>query len=174
MACDVGSVAVTWRAICSPSGMPVTKRAPGECRGGGCPALSGASPPKRVGAAPNTGESSAGDQTVARGVGGIVAIDFANVFDATIVAHELRQAIDELRAIFGDQPGIGFQQLIHQLPAADAIVVGGRGPRQAARGEHFAELLGDGCLRSAMRESVRREKHVADALASAAFGDALR
>jgi hypothetical protein len=36
---------------------------------------------------PNTGESSAGDQTVARGVGGIIAIHFADVFDAAIVAH---------------------------------------------------------------------------------------
>ncbi len=53
MARDVGSVALICRAICSPSGMPVMKRgAPGEYRGGGCPALSGVSPPKRESAAP--------------------------------------------------------------------------------------------------------------------------
>ncbi len=55
---------------------------------------------------PNTGEPSAGDQSVARGVGGIIALDLANIFAASFVAHELRNAIDQPLAIFGDDPGV--------------------------------------------------------------------
>ena len=36
---------------------------------------------------PNTGQACTGDQTVARGVGGIIAVGLANVFDARVVAH---------------------------------------------------------------------------------------
>ena len=99
--------------------------------------------PGRAEPSPNTGEPSAGDQSVARGVGGIVAFHFANIFDAMIVAHQQRQAFDQLRAILGDDPGIGLEHLIHQLPAADAVVIGRRRPRQAIRDQHVAELLGD-------------------------------
>jgi hypothetical protein len=70
---------------------------------------------------PNTGEASAGDQTITRGIRGIVAFHFADVFDAALIADELRQTLDELRAIFGDEPGIRLEQLIHVLPAANAI-----------------------------------------------------
>jgi len=69
---------------------------------------------------PNTGDSSTGDQTITRGVGGIVTVYLANIFHATFITHQLRQTVDELRAILGNQPGIGLQQLIHELPAADA------------------------------------------------------
>src|SRR6266478_8126928 len=55
--------------------------------------------PGRHESRPNTGEPSAGDQSVARGVGGIVAFHLANVLDAAVVAHQLRQTLDELRAI---------------------------------------------------------------------------
>lgn len=37
-----------------------------------------------------------------------------------------------------------------------------------------AKLLGDGCFRSAMRESIGRKEDFADALAAAPFGDGLR
>src|SRR6266699_3178076 len=43
---------------------------------------------------PNTGEPSAGDQSVTRGVGGIIAVHLANIFLAAIVAHQLRNAFD--------------------------------------------------------------------------------
>src|SRR5882672_5578565 len=100
MARDVGSVALICRKICSPRGMPVTNRgAPGELEGGDCPALSGASARERC---PNTGESSTGDQTIPRSVGGIVAVHLANIFHAAIVAHQLRNAVDQLPAIIGD------------------------------------------------------------------------
>src|SRR5579885_1626998 len=112
-------------------------------------------------------EARAGDEAVARGVGGIVAIHFANIFDAALVADQLRQAFDEPGAIFRDEPGIAFEQLIHQLPAADAVVVRSARARQSAKRQDFAELFGDGRFRSAMRESIRREKHLGDALAAA-------
>src|SRR5437899_11396413 len=54
---------------------------------------------------PNTGEPSAGDQSVSRGVGGIVAFHIATVLDAAIVARRARQTLDEPRAILGDPPG---------------------------------------------------------------------
>ena len=123
---------------------------------------------------PNTGEPSAGDQTVARGVGGIVAVGLANVFHARGIAHQQRQALDQLRAILCDDPAIRFQQLVHQLPATDAVVVGRGGARQAVHGEHVAELLGDRRFRGAMRESIRREENFADLLAAGAFGNGLR
>jgi len=47
--------------------------------------------------------------------------------------------------------------------------IGGRRPRQAIRDQHVAELLGDRCFRSAVREGVWRKKNFADALAAAAF-----
>src|SRR5260370_29550347 len=78
---------------------------------------------------PNTGEPSAGDQSITRGVGGVVAVHLANVFDATRVAHQQRHAFDQLRAIVGDDPGIGFEHLVHQLPAAYAVVIGRSRPR---------------------------------------------
>ncbi len=122
----------------------------------------------------NAGESSAGNQSVASGVGRVIAVRFANVFDAIFVAHEDRQAVDQLRAIVSDEPRVGLEQLVHELPAADAVVVGCGRPRQAVHGEHFAELLGDRRFRCAMRERVGRKKYFADAFAAAAFGDGLR
>ncbi len=119
------------------------------------------------------GQARTANEAVARGVGGIVAVHLADVFHAALIANKLRQTLDEPRAILGDQPGIGFQQLIHQLPAADAVVVRGAGPWQAAEGEDLAELLRDGRFRRAMRERVRREKHFAEALAAAAFENGL-
>ena len=43
---------------------------------------------------PNTSEPSAGDQSIARGVGGIIAVDFANIFEAALIAHQLRNTFD--------------------------------------------------------------------------------
>src|SRR5256885_7341821 len=75
---------------------------------------------------PNTGEAYAGDQTITRGIRGIVAIDLANIFAAVPIADELRQTVDQLGAIFRNEPSVRLQQLIHELPAADSIVIGGR------------------------------------------------
>ena len=46
------------------------------------------------------------------------------------VAYELRNAFDQLGAIFGDDPGVRFHHLVHQLPSADAVVISRSGPRQ--------------------------------------------
>ncbi len=92
---------------------------------------------------PNTGDPSAGDQSITRGIGGVVAVHFANIFLAAIVADQLGNAFDQLRARFRDEPAVRFQELVHQLPAADAVVIGRRRPRQAIRDQHVAELLGD-------------------------------
>ena len=43
---------------------------------------------------PNTGEPSAGDQSITRGIGGIIAVDFANIFEAALIAHQLRNTFD--------------------------------------------------------------------------------
>src|SRR3989442_10360895 len=51
--------------------------------------------PGRHESRPNTGEPSAGDQSVSRGVGGIVAFDPANVLDAAGGAPPLAQTLDE-------------------------------------------------------------------------------
>src|SRR2546422_8850592 len=75
------------------------RRAPRRMNGRGLPR------PGRHKDRPNTGQPSAGDQSIARGVGGIIALDFANIFAAAIVAYELRNAFDQLGAIFGDDPG---------------------------------------------------------------------
>src|SRR3989442_15777716 len=93
------------------------RRAPRRMNGRGLPR------PGRHKDRPNTGEPSAGDQSIARGVGGIIALDFANIFAAAIVAYELRNAFDQLGAIFGDDPGVRFHHLVHQLPSADAVVI---------------------------------------------------
>src|SRR2546423_12792633 len=74
---------------------------------------------------PNTGEAYAGDQTITRGIRGIVAIHFANIFAAVPIAYELRQAVDQHGAIFRNEPRVPPQQLIHKLPAADSIPNGG-------------------------------------------------
>src|SRR2546427_3753741 len=82
---------------------------------------------------PNTGKPRARHEAVAGGVGGVVAVHFADVFDVALIADEQRQALDQLRAVFGDDPGVVFEQLIHPLPAPDAVVIGGRGAGPAAR-----------------------------------------
>lgn len=64
------------------------------------------------------------------------------------VAHQQRQAVDELAAVFGDEPGIRCQQLVQELPAPNAIVVRGGGPRQSIDRQDLAQLLGDGGSRS--------------------------
>lgn len=130
--------------------------------------------PQRREGRSNTSDPSAGDQTVPRRIRGIVAIYFANVFIAARVAHERRHALDQLRAIFRDDPSVRFEQLIHVLPTADAVIVGRRGPRQAVGHENVAELLGDRGFRGAMRKGVRRQENFADIFAAAAFKDSLR
>src|ERR1700761_587683 len=40
---------------------------------------------------PNTGESSAGDQSIARRIRGIIAFHFANIFHAAVIANQQRQ-----------------------------------------------------------------------------------
>src|SRR3989475_13123620 len=93
------------------------RRAPRRMNGRGLPR------PGRHKDRPNTGEPSAGDQSIPSGIGGIIALDLANIFVTAIVAHELRNAFDELRAILSDDPGVRFHHLVHQLPAADAVVI---------------------------------------------------
>src|SRR5271156_2929042 len=43
----------------------------------------------------DTGESYTGDQSISSGIGGVIAFHFADVFDAVIVAHQQRQAVDQ-------------------------------------------------------------------------------
>jgi glyoxylate utilization-related uncharacterized protein len=62
---------------------------------------------------PKAGVSHAGNQSIANGVRGIVALDLAHVFDFAIVAHQGRQAFDQFAAIVGDHPVVAFEQLIH-------------------------------------------------------------
>jgi hypothetical protein len=122
----------------------------------------------------NTGDSSAGDQTIARGIGGIIAVHFANVFDAAHVSDQGRHARNQLLAVFRDDPRVRLQHLVHELPAADAVIVGERGPRQAVQCQHIAELFRYGSFGGAMRKRIRRKKHVADVFAAAALSNSLR
>src|SRR6202030_3847815 len=95
--------------------------------------------------------------TVARGVGGIVAFHFFYVFDARHIAHEGRDRANQLDAIVGEEPLVRVEHLVHQHPAADAIVVGRDGAREAGGGEDVAHLIGDGGFVGAAREGVGRE-----------------
>src|SRR5438045_8467113 len=110
---------------------------------------------------PNTGEAYAGDQTITRGIRGIVAINLANIFAAVPIADELRQAVDQLGAICRNEPSVRLQQPVHELPAADSIIIGGRWMRQAIGDEHVAELLRHGCFGGAVPQSSRRQEHFA-------------
>src|ERR1700724_357902 len=109
MACDVGSVALTWRAICSPSGMPVTKRGVliALFWGGGCPAQGAVETPKRAGCAVTPASHAAE----------------TDLLDASGVGNQQREAVDELAAASGDEPAARLQQPGHELPAAGAIIV---------------------------------------------------
>ena len=107
----------------------------------------------------------AGFQAVARGVGGIVAVHFLDVLDARLIAHQIRQRAQQLDAILGEQPLAGIQHLIHEHPAADAVVVRGSGAREAGGGEDVAHLVGDGGFVGAAREGVGREVDGVDFLA---------
>src|SRR5258708_32505725 len=74
----------------------------GRIRGRGLPRPERRVCAKARGRCPNTGESSTGDQTIPRSVGGIVAVHLANIFNAAIVARQLRNGVDQLSAILGD------------------------------------------------------------------------
>ena len=64
---------------------------------------------------------------------------------------------DELGAIFGEEPFARVEHLVHQHPAADAIVVGGDGAREAGGDEDVSHLLGDGGFVGAAGEGVGRK-----------------
>src|ERR1700722_10356224 len=96
----------------------------------------------------------AGFQAVAGGVGWVVAIHFFYVLDAGHVADERRDGANQLDAIVGEEPLVGVKHLVHEHPAADAIVVGGDGARKAGGGEDVTHLVGDGGFVGAAGEGV--------------------
>src|SRR5579859_682191 len=121
-----------------------------------------------------TGQPRSRNQSISRRVRRVVAVHFANVFNAPVVAHQQRNAFDQLRAIFRDRPRVVFQQLIHPLPAAHAIVVRRRRPRQTVRHQHIAQLLRDRRFRRAMRKRIRRKKYLSNLFPPASFHNRLR
>src|SRR5579864_3876938 len=99
----------------------------------------------------------AGLEAVAGGVGRVVAIHFFYVFDAGHVADERGDRANQFDAIVGEEPLVGVEHLVHQHPAADAIVVGGDGAREAGGGEDVTHLVGDGGFVGAAGEGVGGE-----------------
>src|ERR1700721_305804 len=85
----------------------------------------------------------AGFQAVAGGVGWVVAVHFFYVFDAGHVGDERRDGANQLDAIVSEEPLVGVKHLVHEHPAADAIVVGGDGAREVGGGENVTHLVGD-------------------------------
>src|ERR1700757_1188864 len=96
-------------------------------------------------------------QAVAGGVGGVVAVHFFYVFDAGHVADERRDGANQLDAIVGEEPLVGVEHLVHQHPAADALVVGGERAREASGGENVTHLIGDRGFVGAAGEGVGGE-----------------
>ncbi len=96
-------------------------------------------------------------QAVAGGVGWIISLHFFYVFDAGHVADERGDGANQLDAIVGEEPLVGVKHLVHQHPAADAIVVGWDGPREAGGGEDVTHLVGDGGFVGAAGEGVGGE-----------------
>ena len=72
-------------------------------------------------------------QAVASGVGGIIAVHFFDVLDTRGIAHKIWQRANQLDAIVGEQPLAGLEHLVHQHPAAHAVVVRGNGTREIRR-----------------------------------------
>jgi len=88
----------------------------------------------------------------------VVAVHLADIRNAFFIANQKRHALDQLRGIFRNHSRVVFQQPIHPLPAAHAIVIGRRWPRQSIRHEHVSKLFRNRSLRRAMSERIRRKR----------------
>jgi len=99
--------------------------------GGDCPAWTAQRPS-------NTGEPSAGDQSITRGVGGSSPSTLRMSSMRPLSRTQQRHAFDQLHAIVGDDPGVRFQHLVLNCQPPMRSSSAGAG-RASVRDQHVAE-----------------------------------